>query len=68
MNNFPGVTPLGDVTIIAATNRPDRIDKALLRPGRLDRIVYVPLPDDETRKDIFEIKFSKMPVMIFCSV
>lgn len=59
---FLGITPLGDVTIVAATNRPDRIDKALLRPGRLDRIVYVPLPDEETRREIFQIKFSKMPV------
>ena len=36
--------------------------QALLRPGRLDRIVYVPLPDEETRYDIFEILFRKMPV------
>lgn len=60
-----GITPLGDVTIIAATNRPDRIDKALLRPGRLDRIVYVALPNQETRREIFKIKFSKIPVIVF---
>lgn len=62
LTELDGVTPLGDVTILAATNRPDRIDKALLRPGRLDRIVYVPLPDSDTRKEIFRIKLSRMPV------
>lgn len=62
LTELDGVTPLGDVTVLAATNRPDRIDKALLRPGRLDRIVYVPLPDEETRKDIFKIKLGRMPV------
>ncbi|CAH1159359.1 unnamed protein product [Phaedon cochleariae] len=63
LTELDGVTPLGDVTILAATNRPDRIDKALLRPGRLDRIVYVPLPDKQTRRDIFRIKFEKMPIL-----
>ncbi|XP_017776347.1 PREDICTED: spermatogenesis-associated protein 5 [Nicrophorus vespilloides] len=63
LTELDGVTPLGDVTILAATNRPDRIDKALLRPGRLDRIVYVPLPDEATRKDIFRIKLAKMPTV-----
>ncbi|XP_050299634.1 ribosome biogenesis protein SPATA5 isoform X2 [Anthonomus grandis grandis] len=61
LTELDGVTPLGDVTILAATNRPDKIDKALLRPGRLDRIVYVPLPDDDTRREIFRIKMLKMP-------
>ncbi|XP_018571693.1 spermatogenesis-associated protein 5 [Anoplophora glabripennis] len=63
LTELDGVTPLGDVTILAATNRPDRIDKALLRPGRLDRIVYVPLPDADTRREIFRIKLSRMPVL-----
>lgn len=62
LTELDGVTPLGDVTVLAATNRPDRIDRALLRPGRLDRIVYVPLPDQKTREEIFRIKLSKMPV------
>lgn len=65
LTELDGVTPLGDVTVLAATNRPDRIDKALLRPGRLDRIVYVPLPDEETRREIFKIKLCKMPVSHF---
>lgn len=36
--------------------------QALLRPGRLDRIVYVPLPDDATRKEILQLKFNSMPI------
>ncbi|XP_012283785.1 spermatogenesis-associated protein 5 [Orussus abietinus] len=62
LTELDGVTALGNVTLVAATNRPDRIDKALLRPGRLDRIVYVPLPDSETRLEIFNIKLKRMPV------
>ena len=57
-----GVESLVDVTIVAATNRPDMIDKALMRPGRLDRIVYVRLPDEETRREIFEIKLKQVPI------
>ena len=48
--------------MVAATNRPDMIDKALLRPGRIDRIVHVPLPDIEARKEIFQIHLSKTPL------
>ncbi|CAF5097676.1 unnamed protein product, partial [Rotaria socialis] len=44
-----GIEKLKGVTIIAATNRPDCIDPALMRPGRFDRLVYVPLPDEQTR-------------------
>ncbi|XP_033228007.1 ATPase family protein 2 homolog isoform X2 [Belonocnema kinseyi] len=62
LTELDGVTALGNVTLVAATNRPDRIDKALLRPGRLDRIIYVPLPDAETRREIFAIKLKKMPI------
>ncbi|XP_013384510.1 spermatogenesis-associated protein 5-like [Lingula anatina] len=62
LTEMDGVDKLQDVTIVAATNRPDMIDKALLRPGRLDRILYVPLPDHDTRRDIFLIQFRKTPV------
>ncbi|CAF0716586.1 unnamed protein product [Brachionus calyciflorus] len=62
LNEMDGVENLNDVTIVAATNRPDMIDKALMRPGRLDRIVYVKLPDRETRKEIFQLKIKKIPV------
>ncbi|XP_071440469.1 ATPase family gene 2 protein homolog A [Hetaerina americana] len=59
LTEMDGVTPLSQVTIVAATNRPDRIDKALLRPGRLDQIVYVPLPDESTRREILMRQFAK---------
>lgn len=62
LTEMDGVNELTNVTIVAATNRPDLIDKAIMRPGRLDRIVYVRLPDDKTRHAIFQIKLSKMPL------
>ncbi|KAG7213884.1 hypothetical protein KM043_003091 [Ampulex compressa] len=62
LTELDGVTALGNVTLVAATNRPDKIDKALLRPGRLDRIIYVGLPDYNTRQEIFDIKMRNMPV------
>lgn len=62
LTEIDGVNVLKNVIIIAATNRPDLIDRALMRPGRLDRIVYVKLPDAETRAEIFKIKLEKIPV------
>ncbi|XP_068044033.1 ATPase family gene 2 protein homolog A isoform X1 [Anomalospiza imberbis] len=62
LTEMDGIEQLKDVTILAATNRPDMIDKALLRPGRIDRIIYVPLPDAATRKEIFRLHFQSMPV------
>ncbi|XP_035181951.1 ATPase family protein 2 homolog [Oxyura jamaicensis] len=62
LTEMDGIEQLKDVTILAATNRPDMIDKALLRPGRIDRIIYVPLPDAATREEIFKIHFRSMPV------
>ncbi|MDR2943597.1 MAG: CDC48 family AAA ATPase [Methanosarcinales archaeon] len=56
-----GIERLKDVFIIAATNRPDTLDPALLRPGRLDRLVYVGAPDLSGRKAVFEIYLKKMP-------
>ena len=61
LTEIDGINTLKNVIIIAATNRPDLIDKALMRPGRLDRIVYVKLPDAETRHEIFTIKLAKIP-------
>ena len=49
------------VILVAATNRPDMLDAALMRPGRIDRKVYVPPPDEESRQQIFEIELKKMP-------
>jgi len=62
LTEMDGIETLKNVTVVAATNRPDMIDKALLRPGRLDRIVYVPLPDEDTRREIFRLKFRKMSI------
>ncbi len=57
-----GFNPIGDVKIIAATNRPDILDEALLRPGRFDRIIEIPLPSFEARRDIFRIHTHKMSI------
>ncbi len=55
-----GFDSLEDVKIIAATNRPDILDDALLRPGRFDRIVTIPLPDSDGRKAILKLHTSNM--------
>ena len=55
-----GFDALEGVKIIAATNRPDILDDALLRPGRFDRIVTIPLPDAAGRKDILSLHISAM--------
>nr|XP_025872574.1 spermatogenesis-associated protein 5 isoform X2 [Vulpes vulpes] len=62
LTEMDGIEQLKDVTILAATNRPDRIDKALMRPGRIDRIIYVPLPDAATRREILNLQFHSMPI------
>uniref|UniRef100_A0A8C8SX37 ATPase family gene 2 protein homolog A n=1 Tax=Pelusios castaneus TaxID=367368 RepID=A0A8C8SX37_9SAUR len=62
LTEMDGIEQLKDVTILAATNRPDMIDKALMRPGRIDRIIYVPLPDADTRREIFKLQFRSMPI------
>lgn len=55
-----GFNPLGDVKIIGATNRPDILDEALLRPGRFDRIIEIPIPNYEARLEIFKIHTKRM--------
>ena len=55
-----GFESRGDIGIIGATNRPDILDPALLRPGRFDRFIEVPLPNDEGRKEILKIHTEKM--------
>ena len=62
LTELDGVETLNDVTLVAATNRPDVIDKALMRPGRIDRIIYIPLPDQETRTEIFNIQLRNTPL------
>jgi len=56
-----GLEDLKDVTIIGATNRPDMLDHALLRPGRFDRVILVDVPDLESRKKIFEVHLRNTP-------
>jgi len=55
LTELDGMEELKNVTVLAATNRPDMLDDALLRPGRLERHIYVPTPDAESRKKIFEV-------------
>ncbi|CCG80922.1 Ribosome biogenesis factor recycling AAA family ATPase [Taphrina deformans PYCC 5710] len=62
LNEIDGVENLVNVTILAATNRPDVIDPALLRPGRLDRLLYVGPPDLSSRLKILQIQFSRMAI------
>ena len=69
LTEMDGIERLNGVIVVAATNRPDMIDDALLRPGRIDRIIFVPLPDAATREDVFKIQFKKMPIgeYMYCS-
>jgi len=62
LTEMDGVEGLEGVTVVAATNRPDMMDQALLRPGRLDRVVYVPLPDLETRRQVISVHTRKIPL------
>ena len=55
-----GFNPLGDVKIVGATNRPDILDEALLRPGRFDRIIEIPIPSYDARVAIFKIHSRRM--------
>ncbi|MBI4150138.1 AAA family ATPase, partial [Candidatus Woesearchaeota archaeon] len=62
LTEIDGMEEMHDVVIMGATNRPDILDTALLRPGRFDRILLVPSPDAEARKKIFEVHTKKMPL------
>ncbi|MBX5326277.1 MAG: CDC48 family AAA ATPase [Candidatus Bathyarchaeia archaeon] len=62
LTEMDGIMSLEDVVVIAATNRPDIVDQAVLRPGRFDRLIYVPEPDEEARKQIFKIYTKDMPL------
>ncbi|MGA7042708.1 MAG: CDC48 family AAA ATPase [Nitrososphaeraceae archaeon] len=62
LTEMDGLEDLKGVVVIGATNRPDIIDEALLRPGRFDRILEVPFPDKEARKDILKIHTKRKPL------
>jgi transitional endoplasmic reticulum ATPase len=62
LTELDGVEPLRNVVVIGATNRPDLIDSALLRPGRLERLVYVPPPDAEARAEILRAAAKSVPL------
>ena len=60
LTELDGLVELKDVVVIAATNRPDLLDRSLLRPGRFDRLIYIPMPKKAARKKIIEIHLSRM--------
>ncbi len=62
LTEMDGITALQDIVVIAATNRPDMVDSAVLRPGRFDRLIYVPEPDEKSRLQILKIYTKGMPI------
>lgn len=63
LTELDGMENMHGVIVLAATNRPDMIDPALLRPGRFDKIIQIPLPDKAGRKMILEINAKKIPTL-----
>jgi len=62
LTEIDGIESLQNVLVIAATNRPDILDPAVMRPGRFDRLIYVPSPDLESMREIFKIHTRSMPL------
>jgi transitional endoplasmic reticulum ATPase len=62
LTELDGLSSARDIILIAATNRPDILDPALIRPGRIDRLCYIPPPEAEEREEIFKIFTKKMPL------
>ncbi|ACV48201.1 MULTISPECIES: CDC48 family AAA ATPase [Halomicrobium] len=62
LTELDGLEAMEDVVVIATTNRPDLIDSALIRPGRLDRHVHVPVPDEDARRAIFQVHTRGKPL------
>ncbi|MEM2377524.1 MAG: CDC48 family AAA ATPase [Candidatus Korarchaeum sp.] len=62
LTEIDGIQPLRDVVVIGATNRPDLIDPAILRPGRLERLVYVGPPDAQSRYQILRVLTKRVPL------
>ena len=62
LTEMDGMGSKKNVFIIGATNRPDIIDPAILRPGRLDQLIYIPLPDVKSRESILKASLRKSPI------
>merc|ERR1711910_47315 len=62
LTEMDGMGAKKNVFIIGATNRPDIIDSAIMRPGRLDQLIYIPLPDEDSRKSILKSNLRKTPI------
>lgn len=62
LTEMDGMGSKKNVFIIGATNRPDIIDPAILRPGRLDQLIYIPLPDELSRESILKSNLRKSPI------
>ncbi len=62
LTEIDGLEEMHDVIIIAATNRPDIVDAALLRPGRFDRLILTPIPNEKAREEIFKVHTKSMPL------
>jgi len=62
LTEMDGIITLEDIVVIAASNRPDIVDPAVLRPGRFDRLIYVPEPDERARLEIFKLYTKDMPL------
>ncbi|MGC8753041.1 MAG: AAA family ATPase, partial [Fervidicoccaceae archaeon] len=62
LTEIDGIESLDNVIVIAATNRPDIVDPALIRPGRLEKLIYIPPPTKEERVEIFRIHTKNMPL------
>ncbi|MFC1787421.1 ATP-binding protein, partial [Halobacteriota archaeon] len=63
LTELDGLEELKEVVVLAATNRPDMIDQALLRPGRLDRLIYIEPPNEAAREKIFSIHLEGKPIV-----
>ncbi len=62
LTEMDGVNAKKSVFFIGATNRPDILDEALIRPGRLDQLIYIPLPDEASRYSILKADLRKCPI------
>ena len=62
LTEMDGLKAMKKVVVLGATNRPDMLDKALMRAGRFDRVVEIPMPDEKSRLEIFRVHTKKMPI------